>query len=194
MNKEDILKILEGAKDKNGDVPMRLVRLAFKKLPESCTDTISRQAAIDAVKKNTFRLTFAEEQNCEGHVAWSAETVYSDVMEGELLELPSAHPLVLHCTDCEDWHTKQGFWGISVSDLPSAQPEPQWIPVTKKAHPDLPIRVQVQLDNGWIITAYYQEGEWLSVPDVGEPLKDEWIEAWRELPEPYEERREDGQT
>lgn len=56
------------------------------------SDCISRQAAIDAVKKNTFRLTFAEEQNCEGHVAWSAEAVYSDVMEGALLELPSAQP------------------------------------------------------------------------------------------------------
>lgn len=56
------------------------------------TDLISRQAAIDAVKKNTFRLTFAEEQNCEGHVAWSANAVYSDVMEGALLELPSAQP------------------------------------------------------------------------------------------------------
>ena len=55
-------------------------------------DTISRQAAIDAVKKNTFRLTFAEEQNCEGHVAWSAEAVYSEVMEGALLDLPSAQP------------------------------------------------------------------------------------------------------
>ena len=56
------------------------------------SDTISRQAAIDAVKKNTFRLTFAEEQNCEGHVAWSANAVYSDVMEGALLNLPSAQP------------------------------------------------------------------------------------------------------
>ena len=55
-------------------------------------DLISRQAAIEAVKKNTFRLTFAEEQNCGGHVAWSAEAVYSDVMEGALLELPSAQP------------------------------------------------------------------------------------------------------
>lgn len=65
-----------------------------KKQPEIKTDgdTISRQMAIDAVKKNTFRLTFAEEQNCEGHVAWSANTVYSDVMEGALLELPSAQP------------------------------------------------------------------------------------------------------
>ena len=55
-------------------------------------DLISKAAAIDAVKKNTFRLTFAEEQNCEGHVAWSAEAVYSDVMEGALLDLPSAQP------------------------------------------------------------------------------------------------------
>jgi len=55
-------------------------------------DCISRRATIDAVRKNTFRLTFAEEQNCEGHVAWSAEAVYSDVMEGALLELPSAQP------------------------------------------------------------------------------------------------------
>lgn len=55
-------------------------------------DHISRQAAIDAVKRNTFRLTFSQERNCEGHVAWSAEAVYSDVMEDELLDLPSAQP------------------------------------------------------------------------------------------------------
>ena len=78
-----------------------------------------------------------------------------------------------------------------IKELPPAQPENDWIPVTKKAHPDLPIRVQAQMDNGWIITAYYQEGEWFSVPDCGEPLKDEYIEAWRELPEPYAERRTD---
>ena len=64
-------------------------------------DLISRQAAIDAIKKNTFRLTFAEEQNCEGHVAWSAEAVYSDVMEGALLELPSARPEIIYCGECK---------------------------------------------------------------------------------------------
>ena len=64
-------------------------------------DLISRQAAIDAVKKNTFRLTFAEEQNCEGHVAWSANAVYSDVIEGALLELPSAQPEIIRCKDCK---------------------------------------------------------------------------------------------
>ena len=63
----------------------------------------------------------------------------------------------------------------------------EWVPVNKKSHPDTPIRVQVQLDNGWIITAYYEENEWLSVPDFGEPIQDKWIEAWRPLPEEYRE-------
>ena len=63
----------------------------------------------------------------------------------------------------------------------------EWVPVDKKPHPDTPEMVQVQLDNGWIITAYYQENEWLSVPDCGEPIEDRWIKAWRNLPEPYRE-------
>ena len=53
MTRKEILKILETAKDKNGDIPMRLVRQAFEKLPEPCDDTISRQAAIDAVERNS---------------------------------------------------------------------------------------------------------------------------------------------
>lgn len=71
------------------------------------SDLISRQAAIDAVKKNTFRLTFAEEQNCEGHVAWSANAIYSDVIEGALLELPSAQSEPHYdewCTDCKEYN------------------------------------------------------------------------------------------
>ena len=82
------------ASDVLGVRPAFLIEIEALDCSESpnSSDTISRQAAIDAVKKNTFRLTFAEEQNCEGHVAWSAEAVYSDVMEGALLDLPSAQP------------------------------------------------------------------------------------------------------
>ena len=74
-----------------------------------------------------------------------------------------------------------------VRRMPTIEPERRWIPVSEKAHPDLPIRVQVQMNNGWIITAYYQDGEWLSVPNCEDAIHDEWIEAWRELPEPYRE-------
>ena len=65
--------------------------------------------------------------------------------------------------------------------------EQRWIPVTEKAHPDTPISVQVQMNNGWIITAYHEDGVWHSVPDCEDALQDDWIEAWRELPEPYQE-------
>ena len=75
MNKEDILKILEGAKDKNGDVPMRLVRQAFEKLSESCTDIISRQAAIDVIEAG--RLT---------------KLIEAEVAVNGLKALPSARP------------------------------------------------------------------------------------------------------
>ena len=108
-------------------------------------DTISRTDAIDVVKKNTFRLTFAEEQNCEGRVAWSADAVYSDVIEGALRELPSAQPnlqptcnqlatdcisraaaIDAHCELCEDRGRCNGDICPDVEVfrlLPSAQPE-----------------------------------------------------------------------
>lgn len=70
--------------------PEHLVKESGDLVKDLVNDTISRNDAIDAVKRNTFRLTLAEEQNGEGHVVWSAEAVYSDVMEDELLELPSA--------------------------------------------------------------------------------------------------------
>lgn len=52
MTKNEILKILESAKDKNGDVPMRLVRQAFEKLPIECEDAVSRKDAIIQLSHN----------------------------------------------------------------------------------------------------------------------------------------------
>ena len=104
-------------------------------------DLISRQQAIDAVKKNTFRLTFAKEQNCEGHVAWSANAVYSDLMEEALLDLPSVQldttssdyisrqeALNLFPDDNLHWDTNEGYFAphyarTLLRNLPSAQPE-----------------------------------------------------------------------
>lgn len=86
MDKNEVLKILETAKDENGEVPMRLVRQAFEKLPEHCEDTISRRAAIDAVSRGCYELrgVFAE---CEKN----------------LNELPSVQPEQrwIPVSDCE---------------------------------------------------------------------------------------------
>lgn len=64
-------------------------------------DLISRRGATEALYKKAFRLTVAEEYYHEGHVAWSANVVYRDVMEGALLDLPSAQPDIIHCKDCK---------------------------------------------------------------------------------------------
>ena len=93
FDKDDCFKLSDKCRKrwlKSVDLPS--AQPVDKDINVPTNDIISRQAAIDAVKKNTFRLTFAEERNCEGHVAWSANAVYSDVMEGTLLELPSVQP------------------------------------------------------------------------------------------------------
>ena len=68
-------------------------RMAIKALEQQTSDDcISRQAVLDAVRKNTFRLTFSEEQGCEGHVLWNVKAVPSDTIEEALLELPPVTP------------------------------------------------------------------------------------------------------
>ena len=54
MTKNEILKILENAKDKNGDVPMRLVRQAFEKLPIECEDAVSRTELLHIFEENCY--------------------------------------------------------------------------------------------------------------------------------------------
>ena len=139
-------------------------------------DLISRQAAIDAVKKNTFRLTFAEEQNCEGHVAWSAEAVYSDVMEGALL------------------------------DLPSAQPEQRWIPCSERLPEEKDAGILKKLGtekrSEYVIATVEVKGERMTVTACTYDGKWDWnmkyafpdfkVVAWMPLPEPYKEDDNEG--
>ena len=107
-----------------------------------------------------------------------------------------------------------------LEQMPSAQPEPsqvardictileneqdmrviakqRWIPCSERL-PDSPIRVLIQIDNGWIITAYYDYGYddenkfWWSVPDwdidgdgtYALPISNQVL-AWLPLPEPW---------
>lgn len=61
----------------------------------------------------------------------------------------------------------------------------EWIKNIPENAPKDATRKQIQLSNGWIITGYYDDGEWFSVPDDGDALIG--VGAWRELPHPYEE-------
>ena len=92
MDKNEVLKILETAKDENGEVPMRLVRQAFEKLPESCEDTISRQAAIDALGERPMVLTGGD------YELGKQEQYVRDLLAIE--NVPSAQPEIIRCKNC----------------------------------------------------------------------------------------------
>lgn len=94
MNKEDILKILEGAKDKNGEIPMRLVRQAFEKLSEPCGDTISRQAAIEVIDA-VFPVDPMKSEYAQGIACGAA------LAKTYVEQLPSAQPEIIRCKDCK---------------------------------------------------------------------------------------------
>jgi predicted protein tyrosine phosphatase len=79
-------------------------------------DLISRQQAIDVIDKifpaDPMRNDYTQGITCGAALA----TEY-------IKQLPSAQPLVIHCTDCEDWLERQSILGFTISELPSAQPE-----------------------------------------------------------------------
>jgi len=107
------------------------------------------------------------------------------ISEAKFHPLPYTH---ITPTDVDAESYKRG-WNDAIDAIITEEPtaeEPQWIPCSDHT-PYTPMRVQVQLENGWIITAYRQEGEWLSVPDCGDALRDECVVAWMPLPEPYKE-------
>lgn len=125
-------------------------------------DLIERQAAIDAVRENTFRLTFAEEQNCEGHVAWSAEAVYSDVIEGALLELPPAQP--------------EQRWIPCSERLPFAEFGESDNVLTTCGYRDVK-----DTSARWIRLLYFNGGNWCY--PTGETYEQK-VYAWMPLPDP----------
>lgn len=103
----------------------------------------------------------------------------------------------IHCMKamiCEEVCEECDYYGKTGTDhceadavrmaIKALEEQPQWIPVTERL-PKYPFRVQIQLDNGWIITGYYSEEHWYTVPYCGGFLRNDEVEAWRELPEPY---------
>lgn len=158
MDKNEVLKILEMAKDKNGEVPMRLVRQAFEKLPESCEDAISRQDAIDILDAYQVMIENGE----ENPYAWAR---------------------------------------LRMSELPSAQLELRWIPVTEKLPEDEYVLISKKptklSGSKWCVTVAIRMAD----PRSGKIqwrdsgfgiIQDDEVLAWMPLPEPYREEGEEG--
>jgi hypothetical protein len=80
---------------------------------KSMKDLIDRQQAIDGADAIIARDTSGNNDVVKAMTAWKS---YVEA-------LPSAQPLVIHCTDCEDWLERQSILGVTISELPSAQPE-----------------------------------------------------------------------
>jgi len=78
-------------------------------------DLISRQAAIDALGEKPLAWT-------EGEYELGLQNQWQSDVDA-LKALPAVQPLVIHCTDCKDWLERQSILGVTISELPSAQPE-----------------------------------------------------------------------
>ena len=68
-----------------------------------------------------------------------------------------------------------------IDELPSAEPEQRWIPVTERL-PEATVSVIVTSTNGYVYTSRIVSGEWEYGGNVT---------AWMPLPEPYKESSND---
>jgi Lar family restriction alleviation protein len=68
-------------------------------------DTISRQAAIDALRYAQHRFTVSDEAGGMGTVKWSENVIYSAAAERVLTELPSVQPE----TNCSEIPNNSGL-------------------------------------------------------------------------------------
>jgi len=128
----------------------------------------------------------------------------------ELIERQAAIDAIVQCTNCGDEDTLREYvlkhsldngWtgGIlealdAVKDLPPAQPEPQWIPVSERL-PETEEFVLASLSGKYRNTTFehaceiadYADGEWCvyAYPHMSAEKCEELIEAWMPLPTPY---------
>lgn len=128
MDKNEVLKILETAKDKNGEVPMRLVRQAFEKLPEPCEDMISRQEAIDELESygEFIAINIIKElptaQPEPSQIARDIATIIENEQDMRVIlaqpqrrrgrwEITDAYPHNVYCSECHK-RFAQTHWAV----------------------------------------------------------------------------------
>ena len=79
-------------------------------------DLIERQATIEALGKRPMVYADSDYE--------IAQRNQYDKDKLAIETVPSAQPLVIHCTDCEDWHERQSILGFAISELPTTHAEP----------------------------------------------------------------------
>ena len=142
------------------------------KLQQTCnklaTDTISRQAAIDAIQRYKYEHGFAFHACAMG-------------MERDIKALPSAQPE-------RDTGYSDGFTDGYKAGQKETQPEPQWIPRSSTERPKDREEVMVTIDDGYkryTDTDEYVNGHfWYH--------DDKHIVAWKSFDEPW--RGEEHET
>lgn len=165
-------------------------------------DLINRQAAIDAFTGVVFL-----------EPAQSAKKYIDGVIE-RIQNLPSAQPeriIYANMSDeeFEKWLYEHGICNPdihdsipcsavpllidnAISEVSSAQPEQRWIPCRERL-PENEVRKLVQLDNGWIVAAWWDGKDWYAVPLMYNEFDERCslgdggycVLAWSECPEPY---------
>lgn len=164
-------------------------------------DTISRQAAIDALWKALYEYEDKTEKQFQESEDldvgdWIEHRIFvqnmNDIDRQTILNLPPAQPdLDEWCTDCKEYDQERHCcprWNRVIRNaLKDAQPEPKWIPVSKP--PEYP---------GEFLCYYEVEefGEVMHCIDFGRYDEDDgWyvsgVKYWMPLPdEPYERSEE----
>ena len=172
------------------------------KMGETCTDTISRKAAIDEAEE------WIETYN-SGRGGQRERDAIKHVISG-IKKLPSAQPDTdrIYAELSKAYNVKGlpdeaiGIIGdLMLSlDTPSTQPEQRWIPCSERL-PEKPEQVLIYAWNVHYVLAKYREiRTWEGIYKMAWVMEDAYnapheikhdVIAWMPLPEPYTERREE---
>ena len=89
-----------------------------------------------------------------------------------------------------EYEVAKGLAELGLKSVPSAQPEPQWIPCSKRMPEKNGIYfVSYEDADTWLLE--WLNGKWFVYPSNPAREETETITAWMPLPEPYAERREE---
>lgn len=117
MDKNEVLKILETAKDENGEVPMQLVRQAFKKLPEPCEDAVSRAAVIDLIEASDLDLANGMDNQAVRSFVKMVPPVTPKQKTGKWIhEIVNNYTEKMYCSECGEPAplvlASDGYYGV----------------------------------------------------------------------------------